>query len=41
MIDVKQQVKNLKIFVDLYKKTETKNIEINIIKKAKIVFLFC
>ena len=30
MIDVRQQVKNLKIVVDLYKKIETKNIEINI-----------
>ena len=41
MIDVRQQVKNLKIVVDLYKKIETKNIEMNIITKAKIVFLFC
>ena len=30
MIDVRQQVKNLKIVVDLYKKIETKNIEMNI-----------
>ena len=33
--------KNLNVAVAHYKKIETKNIEMNIITKAKIVFLFC